>query len=565
MARTSQPSAHSTRNPAKGVIPARKRWAQDRSQAGRNTKALMTAMRKQRLAAYHEDIDEFYANRAVWITKTSQKHSKSEEQVRAMICNTTQFKSRRAPNLRNAIIHDRAVKAKEAGEHPKVLTDLQMELEDDIEDGIIGRLSEAEKKRLIDQLVEHRELHRQGARSTNKAAAVDAVRTELNIRDVLLDLYERTGVRGFAVFSRGNPDDTALPHSVDSDGSLDFLEQVFDISEFDFLRKFEQWCCTQDGGARDRNNGGSMRHQIVDMTVAGLRKITKKADAAMAYVDYNEKVRHEYHVELAGWPEKVPMQAPSKITSTEILRKLRDGLRSGAIHWVHMTKSQQNELALELEARREANGGTLKKRAPRSDKGKKRASRSTTAATATVTAPAPVAAAPVVVPAGPAPAIVTPAFPTATTQIPAVDTAAAPAPLFVAPAPIVTPAAPVFDEAFWDSLPDFDLTQFPNLDFNYVADPAPEFPLNPFVFTAPAVPTPAAPAAFTSSSAANTGPAVAANPAAIRTRKERSDKGKKRESASVGDGENAPPAKKRKVSKDATRSTRSARAARTTV
>lgn len=78
-----------------------------------------------------------------------------------------------------------------AGEHPKVLTDLQMELEDDIEDGIIGRLSEAEKKRLIDQLVEHRELHRQGARSTNKAAAVDAVRTELNIRDVVSDHLPR--------------------------------------------------------------------------------------------------------------------------------------------------------------------------------------------------------------------------------------------------------------------------------------------------------------------------------------------------------------------------------------
>jgi hypothetical protein len=61
-------------------------------------------------------------------------------------------------------------------------------------------------------------------------------------------LRERTDIRGFAIFSRGNADDPALPHAVDSDGALDFFPQVLGISLLDALRKFEQWVVTQDEG-----------------------------------------------------------------------------------------------------------------------------------------------------------------------------------------------------------------------------------------------------------------------------------------------------------------------------
>lgn len=64
----------------------------------------------------------------------------------------------------------------------------------------------------------------------------------------ILNLHERTGVRAFAIFSRGNPDDTALPYCVDSDGALDFFVQVLGLSAADVMRKFEQWNCTQDDG-----------------------------------------------------------------------------------------------------------------------------------------------------------------------------------------------------------------------------------------------------------------------------------------------------------------------------
>lgn len=66
----------------------------------------------------------------------------------------------------------------------------------------------------------------------------------------MLDLFERTGIRSIAIFSRGNPDDAALPYCADSDDALNFFQEVLGISPYDLLRRFEQWSCNQDEGMR---------------------------------------------------------------------------------------------------------------------------------------------------------------------------------------------------------------------------------------------------------------------------------------------------------------------------
>ena len=71
----------------------------------------------------------------------------------------------------------------------------------------------------------------------------------------MITMFQRTGVRGFAFFSRGNPDDSALPHCIDSADALDFCVQVLGVSAEDVMRKFEQWCCVQDSGGCLCSNG----------------------------------------------------------------------------------------------------------------------------------------------------------------------------------------------------------------------------------------------------------------------------------------------------------------------
>ncbi|KAJ6619403.1 hypothetical protein B0H10DRAFT_1913010 [Mycena sp. CBHHK59/15] len=73
------------------------------------------------------------------------------------------------------------------------------------------------------------------------------------------------------MFSRAHPDDTVLPHVVDADESRDFFQQILRVSILDVLRKFEQWCCTQDEETKERNDVASVCKQIVLLVLEGLR------------------------------------------------------------------------------------------------------------------------------------------------------------------------------------------------------------------------------------------------------------------------------------------------------
>jgi hypothetical protein len=92
-------------------------------------------------------------------------------------------------------------------------------------------------------------------------------------------LHERTNIRGLAIFLRGNADDAALPHAVNSDGALEFFPQVMGIPVLDVLRQYERWSVTQDEGmyspclcnanvtdhflgAREKNDVNSVRKQV---------------------------------------------------------------------------------------------------------------------------------------------------------------------------------------------------------------------------------------------------------------------------------------------------------------
>ncbi|KAJ6587573.1 hypothetical protein DFH09DRAFT_1274476 [Mycena vulgaris] len=365
------PSAHSIRNPGKAVIPSRKRASI--SDAAKASKALTAVMSKERDRRLLEDVDGFWAFRSAEISRMAEKHSVSEDKVRKLVCNTTRLKTKRAPNLRNALIHDMALKAKAAGD-VKPLRELQTDLLDAVEDGETTvdpeLLDDAEKKRLIDQLVAWRETQHRGARATNKAAAMDGMATARGVGDVLLDLFERTGIRAFAMFSRGNPDDSALPHCVDSDNSLDFFEEMLKVSSLDALRSYESFCCTRDNGKKERNDVVSVRKEIVVYMLDGLRRVSKDKVANMSYESFDYDIRHLKKVELLGWPEKITFQRPSKMSAKDA-RTIRDGLKTGTIQWHRMTKAAHAALVAEHDAEQDHTGKGAKRRAARSDKGGK--------------------------------------------------------------------------------------------------------------------------------------------------------------------------------------------------
>ncbi|KAJ7803594.1 hypothetical protein B0H13DRAFT_2493334 [Mycena leptocephala] len=341
-------STHATRNPTRAVQQPRQRT---KSTASKNTNTLAASNRGAKKRALEDDIEEFYVDFQDKVAALAIKHDRKQQYIKKRLSNSAQFKQRRAGNIRNAIMHDMSKKAKEAGDDgalPTICDNLSKEEYLEIKES----LTAAEHTRLMKQLAEHQVYKHRGIRATNKSLAMDAMQTANRVGEVLEDLFERTGVRAFAIFSRGSPDDSAAPH----------------ISFVDFVLKFEHWSCTEDTEVKDSDNVQSVRKQIVLLILEGLRKIKNKKKIDMDYVNYKVDIRHKHGVELAGWPEEIPFVHPVKL-SAEQARDICDDLKSGTIRWVSLMPTQRKELAKEIEGLLAE--GPLKLHKERSDKGKR--------------------------------------------------------------------------------------------------------------------------------------------------------------------------------------------------
>ncbi|KAJ7858439.1 hypothetical protein B0H13DRAFT_1901820 [Mycena leptocephala] len=361
-------SAPAQRNPSKPVQPVRHH--QPQSQATKASRELANQQRRNQAERLENNLQDYFNTQAKFINDLCDRYGRSEEYIRKLVCHGVRFANKRAPNLRNAIGHNLSLKAKEEGA-PSNILDFD-ELSGEEYKQLVADMPEDEKERLITQLEEYRGVKEHGIRATNRGVQMDAVQTGNRVGEVLRNLYERTGVCGFAMFTRGHPDDPAAPYIVDSDNACDFFEDALELPCFDVVRKMEQWSCTRGQNAQKSNKLDAVRSEVSNTVKHGLRSIKKNSMLEMVWANYDLKVRHELGVELAGWPKDVEVANPSSM-SAEGARRIRDLLRTGAIHWVALTKTQRLELANEIEEKRAAS--TMKTRKPRSDKDKARGPR----------------------------------------------------------------------------------------------------------------------------------------------------------------------------------------------
>ncbi|KAJ7850842.1 hypothetical protein B0H13DRAFT_2360499 [Mycena leptocephala] len=294
--------------------------------------------RKKRID-FQDAIDTEFERCATSIASIAATYSKKPDFVRTILCSLSQFKNTRAPTLRNAVVHQRALDYQAKGISKKLQV-IREELQQDIDDGAFSLDTIEEEE--VTRLLEHRKLKRKGAHATTKAVQIDAKQTTGWIGDMV------SCVCGVAFFSRGNADDPLLPNIVDSNDAMDFLTEGSQISPLDFLRKFERWVCTREGGNRERNSINNVRKDVSTYIQDGLRKITNNPNVSMEYVNYDVAIREAKGIELAGVPSDVKVDKHAD--------------------W-NMTKSQHEALVAELNAKCEALGASaLKKRKPRADK-----------------------------------------------------------------------------------------------------------------------------------------------------------------------------------------------------
>ncbi|KAJ7812660.1 hypothetical protein B0H14DRAFT_3478701 [Mycena olivaceomarginata] len=352
-------STHAIRNPGKAVQQVRRRPTA--SGAAKATAALQKEEARLQRRAYEQEIEAFNEHRDQEIARISKKFGKTDRYVRGVLCHKSFLKTTRKKNLRNAIKYDRALKARAAGEQ-KSLDDYHNDLQDEMDDGAVfdeESLGKVEYERLMDQLEEKRQTETRGARATNKAAANDARKTSMSIGEQLTNLYERTGVRAFAIFSRGNADDDTLPQAVDSDNALEFFLQEMGTDQLDVMRKFERYSCTMDEATRKKNDAKSVRADMSKRLTKGLQMILKNMKVVMEYAKYDVVIRAGHGVEMAGWPKDVAVERAGSMNAETVRRILRMIL-GGEIRWVQMSKEARAALIKEQDAQQRSDKGTVR-------------------------------------------------------------------------------------------------------------------------------------------------------------------------------------------------------------
>jgi hypothetical protein len=91
----------------------------------------------------------------------------------------------------------------------------------------------------------------------------------------------------------------------------------------------------------------------------------------MCYEKYHTMIVRQYHIQIQGWPTEIPFNVP-KIASSSDLRHIRQGLESGAIRWVKLTREEIKELnATYLENRPETRKRSHPSKTQKSARGKK--------------------------------------------------------------------------------------------------------------------------------------------------------------------------------------------------
>ena len=97
--------------------------------------------------------------------------------------------------------------------------------------------------------------------------------------------------------------------------------------------------------------------------------VTNNKKVKMNYANYETYIIQQMGVRMVGWPKSVKFVNPSQIGTVLEIRTLRDDLKSGACHWVKLTKSQLDAHRADMEEWREQGETVGKQRKKRSDAG----------------------------------------------------------------------------------------------------------------------------------------------------------------------------------------------------
>ncbi|KAJ6459295.1 hypothetical protein C8R45DRAFT_1109620 [Mycena sanguinolenta] len=320
------------------------------------------------MADLQADIIQHNQERRELVNELAAKHKFKAKLVKQRLTASTVFKKSRKPSLFRAKLHHLSKVLNEG-----LSKNERLSLHDIRKRAIdypgFGNMSREFKAELLKDLEENRWTKKTGTRASNKAVAQDASHVIKKMDEEIRNLFERCGMYGIAIFSKGHIQDKTIPYILESASASDFIRECLKIDPMDLVVRFEQWCCSRELGFTGVDTLQSMRKEITRMIKEGLRVACKKTKCAMNYERYIKVIILGYGVIIVGWPKSVDFISPTNISSVDDMRKLRDAWRDGACHWKILSAREKEKWRKDYEEQVKSGEIVEVERQRRSDKG----------------------------------------------------------------------------------------------------------------------------------------------------------------------------------------------------
>ncbi|KAI0363426.1 hypothetical protein BV20DRAFT_1050019 [Pilatotrama ljubarskyi] len=360
---------------AKPILPAKKRKP---PQLSRERRIQIAQDRKARQNSIEEDIREWYDDSIAFAEDLHNRfpQKSADHYVHMMFTGAEKLRSTRQPNSYNAWLHHLS-QHNASGANAIELGQQRMEE--------YNSLTDAEKEKLLEQLVENRTSKNYGLRLDKRGRVQDVNHVLKKIEDALLGLQSRVGIEAFFCVVRNNPEYDMKPRWWFSRAELEdylrntvrkfaperigILAEAFAISGTDFVSQLKN----------SKEKIAYLKGEIRDLVQEQLAEITGDKDLRMSYVQFTRDIEIPYAVTIVGWAGKDkqnprPWVNPSQLSNDlELLKGLRSDLLTGECAFVRLTPQQHEATKDAYNQRVEA--GDVPQRKKRKDAGVKRKKR----------------------------------------------------------------------------------------------------------------------------------------------------------------------------------------------
>ncbi|KAJ7606709.1 hypothetical protein FB45DRAFT_1040953 [Roridomyces roridus] len=336
-------NTHARRNPHLPIITARARYRKPKEKNGAQMTRLRRQMRVNKAQDLADDIRDLRQALDDALPAVAAKHNIALKELRRRVYNGAGIKTKRNLSVYNAkvaCVMEIANEGLMLGDRFNMTEIKQMIKKDP---SLLTDVDPDHLEEMITKLEAQRLVKRTGVRGDNVAAAIDAQRTLAVISELVAGLYRRTGIVGFAFFTRGNFSDITAPLAIHSGGALGFCSEMLNREPEVINAMLELWQIQRVEGAITAPSVEKMRIVSAAMIKSGLVQVTGKPNVAMNFENYVKSIVQAKHVALVGWPSGVPWKRLSKQSVTGDVRRIYKALKDGSMKWKKLRTEEDEE------------------------------------------------------------------------------------------------------------------------------------------------------------------------------------------------------------------------------